>query len=77
MLELQLLKDHFQHLYFEGINGGKSRFTKKTDSTPELSTIVSQNEFDQFLKENNLILYKDMLKQYEDGEIIGYFHLQE
>ncbi len=78
MVELQLLKEHFQNLYFDGLNGGKSKFKRNNDSEPyQLNSIISEDEFNQFLKENNIILYKNVLKQYEDGEIIGYFLPQE
>ncbi|WP_018132580.1 hypothetical protein [Effusibacillus pohliae] len=38
-----------------------------------LVAAMSEETFEQFLKENNLIVYKHHIKQYEDGKILGDF----
>lgn len=39
----------------------------------ELQQKMTQEEFDEFLKSNNLIVYRHHLKKYQDGEICGEF----
>ncbi|UOF89254.1 hypothetical protein LSG31_15245 [Fodinisporobacter ferrooxydans] len=34
---------------------------------------MSKEEFDRFLKESNSIVYKNSIKDYQDGHVNGYF----
>lgn len=37
--------------------------------------IMQEREFEDFFRANNLIVYKDELKSYQDGKVVGKFKL--
>ncbi|HJV44392.1 MAG TPA: hypothetical protein VJ824_01570 [Bacillota bacterium] len=67
MIELKMKKEALIGMYFDDIKGGKSSFTDDGIAT------ITDREFADFLRTNNLITYHNMLKTYEDGEIQGEF----
>lgn len=40
-----------------------------------LSAALTRDQFEEFLKENNLIVYKNNIKAYQDGEEVGEFNV--
>ena len=73
MIRLQLKQDAMISMFFDDIQGGKTSFTPQGDA---MIAVVSKEEFDQFLKANNLISYHNTLKAYEDGAVYGEFSLE-
>jgi hypothetical protein len=67
MIQLKLRPESMVSMFFDDIKGGKAMFTEDGIAT------VSQDEFEDFLKANNLIMYHNILKTYEDGEVHGEF----
>ncbi len=74
LIQIELDKEYVNSLFFEGLNKGKHQLIQHNESC---TAHVTESEFNQFIKDNNLILYKNILKQYEDGEIIGSFQTSE
>ncbi|WCK55947.1 hypothetical protein PP175_08530 [Aneurinibacillus sp. Ricciae_BoGa-3] len=70
MIEMKLLPDSIQSLYFDSLTRGRAQFSQHGGGYVGL---ISEEEFDGFLKENNLIVYRQSLKAYEDGEVVGHF----
>jgi hypothetical protein len=70
VIEMKLLTDSIQSLYFDSLTNGRSQFTQQQGGYVGR---ISEEEFDGFLKENNLIVYRQSLKAYEDGEVVGHF----
>lgn len=73
MIRLQLNQDAMISMFFDDIDGGKSSFTPEGDA---MVAKISNQEFDRFLKANNLISYRNTLKAYEDGSVYGEFSLE-
>lgn len=71
MIQIELNKELMNGFFFDGLREGKNRFI--IDQDHGIAHLTEQ-EFNQFIKNNNLILYKHTLKQYEDGEIVGSFY---
>lgn len=69
MITVEINKDFMNALYFDALHN-KNRLTKNGE---KYSAEITMDEYDQFMKDNNLIPYKNLLKQYEDGEIVGSF----
>jgi uncharacterized membrane protein len=61
-------------MYFDAVKGGRTSFAMENDT---LMGRLSSEEFTMFLKDNNLIPYHDVLKSYENGEIVGRFESVE
>lgn len=72
MIQLQLNHGATYSLYFDDIKGGQASFSKQGDA---MIATISQEEFDGFLKANNLITYHNTLKGYEDGTVYGEFEV--
>ena len=60
-------------MFFDDIHGGKSTFTPQGDA---MTAVISKEEFNAFLKANNLISYHNTLKGYEDGSVYGEFSIE-
>jgi len=73
MIRLQLKQDSMISMFFDDIHGGRSSFTPQGDA---MIATVSKEEFDGFLKANNLISYRNTLKTYEDGLVHGEFSVE-
>lgn len=71
MIQLKINENNARDLVFDDIEGGRLSFHKIEGN--RIAAEVSSNEFDQFLKTNNLISYHHELKKYEDGEVCGEF----
>ncbi len=41
----------------------------------QLTVAMQEREFEDFLRANNLVVYKDELKSYQDGKVVGKFRL--
>jgi hypothetical protein len=74
-IELKLKEQSVNYLYFNDIHGG--RLTFKKDADHQLSATITHEEFEDFCKTNNMIIYHNTLKSYEDGQVYGEFALQE
>lgn len=72
MIQLQLNHEALYSMYFDDIKGGKATFRNQGDA---MVGTISQEEFDGFLKANNLITYHNTLKGYEDGTVYGEFEV--
>jgi hypothetical protein len=72
MIELKLNQEAMNAMYFDDIKGGKSAFGTSREN---MIAQVTEQEFDSFLKTNNLITYRNTLKGYEDGEVYGEYNL--
>ncbi|RXT14794.1 hypothetical protein [Ammoniphilus sp. CFH 90114] len=70
MIRLQLKNDAMLSMFFDDIRGGKSSFSPQSEG---MHATISDQEFDAFLKANNLITYHNTLKGYEDGAVYGEF----
>ncbi|MBP1930488.1 hypothetical protein [Ammoniphilus resinae] len=70
MIQLVLKKDAMNTMYFDDINEGRASFTNEAQG---LTASLSEEEFDGFMKSNNLIVYHNTIKGYETGEIYGEF----
>ncbi len=70
MIKIQIEKESMNHLFFDALPKGKNQFVNQNE---KFSTQLTFDEYDHFMKDNNLITYKNQLKQYEDGKIIGTF----
>lgn len=57
----------------EKMNQDKSLEHLYPATNERLQQKMSQEEFDEFLKTNNLIVYHNHLKSYQDGIICGEF----
>jgi len=68
MINIYINNDFMNSLYFETTGMGKSQFIQQNQ---RYFAQVSEKELDDFMRENNLITYKNELKQYENGEIVG------
>lgn len=73
MIQLQLNHEALYSMFFDDIKGGKASFIQHGDA---LVGNLSQEEFDGFLKANNLVTYHNTLKGYEDGTVYGEFELK-
>ncbi|WP_134700109.1 hypothetical protein [Ammoniphilus sp. YIM 78166] len=73
MIRLQLKNDVMLSMFFDDIKGGKSSFTPGSHG---MQATVTNEEFDGFLKANNLITYHNTLKGYEDGTVYGEFNTE-
>lgn len=70
MIQLQLNHEATYSMFFDDIKGGRTSFSKQGDA---IVGTISEEEFDGFLKANNLITYHNTLKGYEDGTVYGEF----
>lgn len=70
MIRLHLKNDAMLSMFFDDIKGGKSSFSSQQDG---MEATISNEEFEGFLKANNLITYHNTLKGYEDGTVYGEF----
>jgi len=70
MIQLVLKRDAMNSMYFDDINGGRSSFTNDLQG---MTASLSAEEFDGFMKSNNLIVYHNTIKGYETGEVYGEF----
>ncbi|GEN33795.1 MULTISPECIES: hypothetical protein [Aneurinibacillus] len=74
MIQVKLQPSCSGMMYFDAVKGGRASFTMQNET---LTGRLSEEEFTSFLKDNNLILYRDTLKSYENGEIVGHFESME
>ncbi|MBN6189415.1 hypothetical protein JQN58_21410 [Aneurinibacillus sp. BA2021] len=74
MIQVKLQPACSHTMYFDAVNGGRASFSLKDET---LTARLSEAEFSTFLKDNNLISYRDALKSYESGEIVGRFESVE
>jgi hypothetical protein len=70
VIELELSANHINQLFFDAVRDGRAQFAAQQE---HLVGEVTEEEFDGFLKDNNLILYRNTLKSYENGEVVGEF----
>lgn len=70
MIEVTLQLGCSNSLYFDAVPRGLAAFSVQED---RLIGQMSPDQFADFLKDNNLITYRDSLKSYESGEKIGEF----
>lgn len=70
MIEINLQPTCSHTMYFDAVKGGRTSFVLEDET---LTAHLSEAEFSTFLKDNNLISYRDALKSYESGEIVGRF----
>lgn len=73
MIRIQLNENAMNTMDFGRIPGGKSSFSPHGDA---MTKVITREEFDEFIKANNLILYHQTLKAYEDGAVYGEFSVQ-
>lgn len=73
MINMKLKADTVQTLYFDQIRGGRAQFIPREN---HYVADISDREFDGFLKDNNLITYRNTLKGYQDGEVFGEFEVK-
>ncbi|MEW9667323.1 hypothetical protein [Ammoniphilus sp. 3BR4] len=73
MIRLHLKKDAMLSMFFDDIKGGKSSFSNQPEG---MEASISHEEFEGFLKANNLITYHNTLKGYEDGAVYGEFQAE-
>lgn len=69
MIQVKLSEDRVRELkenVFE-----KWGFQKKADN--QVSVAMQEDEFQSFLRTNDLILYKNHIKSYQNGEVYGEF----
>jgi hypothetical protein len=71
-IHLKLNEKSAHFLFLSDIHGGRLAFKK--DPEQQLVAEVSMEEFNEFCKTNNLITYRNALKNYENGEVFGEFH---
>ncbi|TCS78461.1 hypothetical protein [Tepidibacillus fermentans] len=74
MFTIRIKDEYMNSLFFDGLDVGKSHFVHETN---DYVGTVSDEEFDQFMKNNNLIVYRNLLKLYENGEVIGTFSVRD
>ncbi|OEF99393.1 hypothetical protein BHF71_02065 [Vulcanibacillus modesticaldus] len=72
MIQIHLHKEYINSLFFDSLYAGKEQFFLRGN---QYTASLSEEEYNNFIKDNNLIPYKNLLKQYENGEIIGSFEL--
>ncbi|WP_339061168.1 hypothetical protein [Tepidibacillus marianensis] len=70
MITVRIENEFMNTLYFDGLDFGKSQFIQETS---DYVGSMSETEFEDFMKNNNLILYHNQLKLYENGEVVGSF----
>lgn len=70
MIQIHLNKEYMNSLFFDGLHAGKQQFVFRND---QYTAQLSEEEYELFMRNNNLIPYKHLLKQYENEEIIGTF----
>ena len=70
MITIRIENEYMNSLYFDGLDFGKSQFLPETN---DYVSTMSEDEFDEFMRNNNIISYKNQLKLYENGEVIGTF----
>ncbi|MFV9511603.1 hypothetical protein [Tepidibacillus sp. LV47] len=74
MITVRIENEYMNSLYFDALDFGKSQFSQENNN---YVATMSNEEFDQFLKSNNLIVYKNHLKFYESREVVGTFTTNE
>ncbi|GBF10240.1 hypothetical protein TEPIDINF_001738 [Tepidibacillus infernus] len=74
MFQVQINKEYINSLYFDKLNMGKNQFITQSD---QYVGLLSNDEFESFMRENNLITYKEQLKLYESGEVVGNFYKKD
>ena len=74
LVTIHLNKDYINSFFYDALSLGKSQYTSNGE---KYTANLSNEEYDSFMKDNNLIPYKNLLKLYEIGEIVGSFQIED
>ncbi|MBO8171474.1 MAG: hypothetical protein H0Z33_06210 [Bacillaceae bacterium] len=74
MFEIRLQPDQADGLPYFNRSQNKIEFSREQHL---LVANMPEEQFEKFLRDNNLIVYHNMLKGYEDGEIYGEFSVRD
>jgi len=74
MITVRIEDGYRNTLYFDGLDKGKNQFIQESN---DYVGTISEREFDEFMKNNNLVPYHNQLKLYENGEVVGSFNPNE
>lgn len=70
MIKIKLKKEYLNNLFFDALPEGKNQFLSENN---EFVADLTEEQYNGFTKDNNVIPYRNSLKLYESGEIIGSF----